>query len=67
MPPLAALPAIRRGLRTDLREALESTGSAVGGRDAVDRVLRRVRFLPRAMQIGLRGVGRRKRRSSRRC
>ncbi len=62
-PPLAALPAIRRGVRVDLREALESTGSAVGGQDAGDRVLRRVRFLPRAMQIGLRGVGRRKRRS----
>ena len=33
-PPLAALPAIRRGVRVDLREALESTGSAVGGQDA---------------------------------
>ena len=62
-PPLAALPAIRRGLRTDLREALEATGSAVGGQDAADRLLRRVGFLPRAMQIGLRSVGRRKRRS----
>ena len=62
-PALAALPAIRRGVRVDLREALESTGSAVGGQDAGDRALRRVRFLPRAMQIGLRGVGRRKRRS----
>ena len=62
-PPLAALPAIRRGMRVDLREALESTGSAVGGQDAGDRLLRRVRFLPRTMQIGLRGVGRRKRRS----
>ena len=36
-PPLAALPAIRRGVRVDLREALESTGSAVGGQDAADR------------------------------
>jgi putative ABC transport system permease protein len=62
-PALAALPAIRRGVRVDLREALESTGSAVGGSDAGDRLLRRVRFLPRAMQIGLRGVGRRRRRS----
>jgi len=62
-PPLAALPAIRRGVRVDLREALEATGSAVGGQDAADRVLRRARFLPRAMQIGLRSVGRRKRRS----
>ena len=62
-PPLAALPAIRRGVRVDLREALESTGSAVGSEDAADRLLRRARFLPRTMQIGLRSVGRRKRRS----
>ena len=62
-PALAALPAIRRGTRVDLREALESTGSAVGGQDAGDRLLRRVRFLPRTMQIGLRSVGRRRRRS----
>jgi putative ABC transport system permease protein len=62
-PALAALPAIRRATRVDLREALESTGSAVGGQDAGDRLLRRVRFLPRTLQIGLRGVGRRKRRT----
>jgi putative ABC transport system permease protein len=62
-PPLAALPAIRRAVRVDLREALESSGSAVGGEDAGDRLLRRARFLPRAMQIGLRNVGRRRRRS----
>jgi putative ABC transport system permease protein len=63
VPVLAALPAIRRGVRVDLREALESTGSAVGGQDAGDRLLRRAGFLPRTMQIGLRGVGRRRRRS----
>lgn len=62
-PPLAALPAIRRGLRVDLREALEASGSALGGQDAADRLLRRATFLPRAMQIGLRNTGRRKRRS----
>jgi putative ABC transport system permease protein len=62
-PVLAALPAIRRGVRVDLREALESTGSAVGGQDAGDRLLRRAGFLPRTMQIGLRGAGRRRRRS----
>ena len=62
-PPLAALPAIRRAVRTDLREALESTGGAVGGSGAGDRLLRRVAFVPRTMQIGLRSVGRRKRRS----
>jgi putative ABC transport system permease protein len=62
-PPLAALPAIRRALRVDLREALEASGSALGGQDAADRALRRAGFLPRVMQIGLRNVGRRKRRS----
>lgn len=62
-PPLAALPAIRRGVRTDLREALESTGSVVGGQGALDTALRRVRFLPRPVQLGLRGIGRRQRRS----
>jgi len=62
-PPLAALPAIRRGLRVDLREALEASGSALGGQDAADRALRRAGFLPRVMQIGLRNAGRRKRRS----
>jgi len=62
-PPLAALPAIRRAVRTDLREALEATGSPLGGEGAVDRALRRAAFLPRTAQIGLRNVGRRKRRS----
>ena len=62
-PPLAALPAIRRATRVPLREALESTGSAVGSQDAGDRLLRGVRFLPRTAQIGLRSVGRRRRRS----
>ena len=46
-----------------LREALQASGSAVGGQDAGDRLLRRIRFLPRTAQIGLRSVGRRRRRS----
>jgi putative ABC transport system permease protein len=62
-PPLAALPAIRRGVRTDLREALQATGSVVGGQGRLDRALRSVSFLPRTMQLGLRAVGRRSRRS----
>src|SRR5208337_163282 len=62
-PPLAALPAIRRAVQVPVRDALEATGSAVGGQDAGDRLLRRVRFLPRPAQIGLRNVGRRRRRS----
>ena len=62
-PALAALPAIRRATHVPLREALEATGSAVGGQDAGDRLLRRIRFLPRTFQIGLRNAGRRRRRS----
>jgi putative ABC transport system permease protein len=62
-PPIAALPAIRRSVRVDLRRALEARGSAVGGQDGGDRLLRRLRFLPRTTQIGLRSVGRRRRRS----
>ena len=62
-PALAALPAIRRAVRVPLREALEASGSAVSVQDAGDRLLRRVRFLPRTAQIGLRNVGRRRRRS----
>jgi putative ABC transport system permease protein len=50
-------------LRIDLREALESTGSALAGQGAADRLLRHVGLLPRTMQIGLRNVGRRRRRS----
>jgi putative ABC transport system permease protein len=62
-PPLAALPAIRRAARLPVAEALQATGSAVGGQGRLDAALRRVRFLPRSAQIGLRGLGRRKRRS----
>lgn len=62
-PPLAAIPAIRRGVRVSAREAIEATGSELGGRGALDRVLRHVGALPRSAQIGLRSLGRRKRRS----
>jgi putative ABC transport system permease protein len=62
-PPLVALPAIRRAVRVPLREALQASGSAVGGQDAGDRLLRSVPFLPRTTQIGLRNVARRRRRS----
>ena len=61
--PLAALPAIRRAVRLPLRDALQATGSAVGGDHGSDRLLRRVHFLPRTAQIGLRNVSRRRRRS----
>ena len=62
-PPLAALPAIRRATRVPVREALEATGSAVGTENVSERLLRRIRFLPRSAQIGLRNVGRRRRRA----
>lgn len=60
-PPLAALPAIRRGQRVQLGDALEASGSALSGPGAADRILRHVGFLPRVVQIGLRNIGRRKR------
>ena len=62
-PPLAALPAIRRAVRLPLAEALQATGSAAGPQGRLDALLRRFTFLPRDAQIGLRGAGRRKRRS----
>ena len=62
-PPLAALPAIRRATRVPVRDALEATGSAVGTENVSERLLRRIRFLPRSAQIGLRNVGRRRRRA----
>jgi ABC-type lipoprotein release transport system permease subunit len=62
-PPLAALPAIRRASRLPLAEALQASGSAVGGQGRIDALLRRASLLPRTAQIGLRGAARRKRRS----
>ncbi|UUY04269.1 FtsX-like permease family protein [Svornostia abyssi] len=63
-PPLAATPAIRRASRLPVREALDASGSALGGQGRLDALLRRVRFLPRSSQIGLRGAARRKRRTA---
>lgn len=63
-PPLAATPAIRRASRLPVREALDASGSALGGQGRLDALLRRVGFLPRPAQIGLRGAARRKRRTA---
>ena len=63
-PPLAALPAVRRAARLPLNEALQASGSAAGGQGRLDALLRRAHRLPRSVQIGLRGVGRRKRRTA---
>lgn len=62
-PPLAALPAVRRAARLPLAETLQASGSATGPEGWFDGLLRRPRFLPRNVQIGLRGVARRRRRS----
>jgi putative ABC transport system permease protein len=62
-PPLAALPAIRRGARIPVREGLEEVPALEGGQALLDRALRRLGFLPRTAQIGLRSVTRRSRRS----
>ncbi|HSC91843.1 MAG TPA: FtsX-like permease family protein [Gaiellaceae bacterium] len=62
-PPLAALPAIRRGARVPVREGLEEVPALEGGQAVVDRALRRLGFMPRTAQIGVRSVTRRARRS----
>lgn len=62
-PPLAALPAIRRGARLTVREGLEEVPALEGGQALLDRALRRLGFLPRTAQIGIRSVTRRARRS----
>lgn len=63
LPPLAALPAVRRATGLSVREAFEASQAPLGADGAVERALRRVRFLPRTAQIGLRSVARRKRRA----
>ena len=62
-PPLMAIPAIRRGTRVPVREALEEVPSLAGGARIADKALRRVTFLPRTAQIGVRSVTRRARRT----
>jgi putative ABC transport system permease protein len=62
-PPLASLLPIRRGSRIPVREALEEVPALQGGQAAVDRAMRRLGFLPRTAQIGVRSVTRRGRRS----
>ena len=62
-PMLASLPAIRRAVRVPVREALEATGAELGGSTRLDRMLRRVAFMPPTFHIGVRSVGRRRRRS----
>lgn len=64
VPPLAALPAIRRALAVPVREGLDASGSSLGPQTVLDQILRRVTWLPRTAQIGLRNAGRRWRRSA---
>jgi hypothetical protein len=58
-PPLAALPAIRSGARIPVREGLEEVPALEGSQAFVDRALRRLDFLPRTAQIGIRSITRR--------
>ena len=58
---LASMPALLRGTRVTVRQALGGRSDAAGfGTGTVDRLLTRARWLPRTAQIGLRGVARRK-------
>jgi putative ABC transport system permease protein len=62
-PMLAALPAIWRAVRMPVRDALGTTGTETIPPSRLDGLLRHAGFLPRTAQIGVRSVGRRKRRS----
>ncbi len=63
-PALASLPAIRRATAVPVRQALTSGAGEAGSDGAADRLLRRIRILPRDAQIGIRSLGRRKRRTA---
>ncbi|MDH4119080.1 MAG: FtsX-like permease family protein, partial [Acidimicrobiia bacterium] len=61
---LASLPALLRGTRVTVREALGQPGSdASFGGSIVDRLVSRTGWLPRTAQLGLRAAARRKTRS----
>ena len=61
---LASLPALMRGTRVTVREALGQPGSdASFGRSIVDRLVSRAHWMPRTAQLGLRAAARRKTRS----
>ena len=62
-PPLAALPAIRRGSRIPVREGSRRCRRCREARPRSTALLRRLSFLPRTAQIGVRSVTRRGRRS----
>jgi putative ABC transport system permease protein len=62
-PVLAALPAVRHAVRLPVRDALGTTGTENVQPTGLDSFLRRLAFLPSTAQIGIRSVGRRKRRS----
>jgi putative ABC transport system permease protein len=62
-PPLAALPAVRRAARLPLGRALQASGAPLDDPGRLGELLRHVSVLPRGMQIGLRNLARRKRRS----
>jgi putative ABC transport system permease protein len=58
---VASMPALLRGTRVTVRQALGGQSDGAGfGTGTIDRLLVRARWLPRTAQIGLRGVARRK-------
>lgn len=60
----ATAPALRRGLRIPVREALQSQGAAVTfGTSPIDRLIVHGRLLPRTMRFGARNLVRNKRRT----
>ena len=61
---LASMPALLRGTRVTVRDALGGSGADTSfGDSPVDRLLARARWLPRTAQLGVRGAARRKTRS----
>jgi putative ABC transport system permease protein len=61
-PVLACLPAIRKATAVPVVDALTAGGVAPGSDGALDRALRTLR-LPKTVQLGVRSMGRRKRRT----
>jgi putative ABC transport system permease protein len=61
-PVVAGLPAIRKATAVPVVDALSAGGVAPGSDGRTDRLLRRLR-LPKNVQIGVRSMGRRKRRT----
>lgn len=64
MPLLAAAAPVIGGVRVTVRQAMSSYGLGAGPSGRLDRLVARVRFLPRPLALGLRNVFRRKTRAA---